>query len=103
LSLSCPRALHSFPTRRSSDLAAVSAGGLVSALVAGTSTVTATSEGISGSAPLTVTLLPPPTSGSWANEPAGFTTITDYDVGAQTDRKSTRLNSSHQINSYAVF
>src|SRR5258708_29127709 len=36
--------------------------------------------------------------------PAGERVVTlDLDVGGQRDRKSTRLNSSHQIISYAVF
>jgi hypothetical protein len=42
-------------------VATVSANGLVSGLVAGTATITATSEGPSGSAAITVTTLPPPT------------------------------------------
>src|SRR5438128_1039458 len=63
------------------NVATVSAGGLVSALLAGTTTITATSEGKSGIATLTVTIAPPPPSGSWPNEPAGFTVISDYGFG----------------------
>jgi hypothetical protein len=55
----------------------VSVNGLVTALVAGTTTITATSEGKSGTAAMTVTALPPP-SGSWPNEPAGLTVLSDY-------------------------
>src|SRR5439155_18303055 len=49
----------------------------------GTTSVKATSEGITGYASLTVSILPP-TSGGCTNEPAGFSTRTDYDVGGQT-------------------
>jgi hypothetical protein len=55
--------------------------GLVTALLAGTSTITATSEGMSGPAGLTVTALPPPPSGSWPHEPSGFSLISDYGFG----------------------
>lgn len=65
-------------------VAAVSGSGLATALLAGTATITATSEGQSGSASLTVTLLPPPPSGGWPNEPAGLTTITDQPWDALT-------------------
>ncbi len=59
-------------------IATVSSTGLTSALLAGTTTVTATSEGQSGSAGLTVSALPPPPpSGTWANEPTGFTQYSD--------------------------
>jgi uncharacterized protein YjdB len=60
-------------------VASVSATGMVSALLAGSATITATSEGISGSASLTVTAPPPPPSGSSTcpNEPAGLATVTD--------------------------
>ena len=50
----------------------VSGSGLVTALVVGNATITATSEGQSGSAALTVTVLPPQL---WPNEPTGFTTV----------------------------
>jgi len=63
------------------NVATVSAGGLVSALLAGTTTITATSEGKSGTATITVTALPPPPSGSWPNEPVGFSLIGDYGFG----------------------
>jgi hypothetical protein len=46
-------------------------------LVAGGVTVTATSEGKTGTAPLTVTSSPP-VSGSWSNEPSGMSLISDY-------------------------
>jgi hypothetical protein len=58
------------------SIASVSAGGLVTALLAGTTTITATSEGQSGTATMTVTALPPPSTG-WTNQPAGYTTVTD--------------------------
>src|SRR5438552_13733833 len=75
--------LHSFPTRRSSDL-----------IAPGSATITATSEGQSGTAAITVT-----------NVPVVSVTVTPASASIQQgqDRKSTRLNSSHQIISYAVF
>ena len=60
------------------DVATVSGGGLVKALVVGTALITATSGGQSGTAMLAVTALPPPPSGSWPNEPAGFRVLTDW-------------------------
>src|SRR5207247_10153525 len=55
---------HSFPTRRSSDLpsvASVSNSGLVKGVAAGGATITATSEGKSGTAAVTVTVARPGT------------------------------------------
>jgi len=59
------------------SVATITGSGLVTALLAGTTTIRATSEGKSGTATLTVTALPPP-SGSWPNEPAGLTVLSDY-------------------------
>ncbi|HYT83157.1 MAG TPA: Ig-like domain-containing protein [Gemmatimonadales bacterium] len=59
-------------------VATVSASGLVTGVVAGTATITATSEGQSGTAALTVTASPPPPSGTWPNEPTGMTVRTDW-------------------------
>jgi hypothetical protein len=60
-------------------LATVSGSGLVSGLVVGSVTITATSEGQSGTAAVMVTALPPPPSGgTWPNEPAGMTLLSDY-------------------------
>ncbi|PYP71541.1 MAG: hypothetical protein DMD41_12035, partial [Gemmatimonadetes bacterium] len=56
-------------------VATVSGSGLVSGLVVGPATITATSEGRSGTAAITVTALPPP--GAWPNEPTGMTVVTD--------------------------
>ncbi|HMJ58527.1 MAG TPA: Ig-like domain-containing protein [Gemmatimonadales bacterium] len=50
----------------------VSGSGLVTGLVVGSATITATSEGQNGSAALTVSVLPPQL---WPNEPTGFTTV----------------------------
>jgi uncharacterized protein YjdB len=56
----------------------VDAGGLVTGLLAGSVTVTASSEGQTGTAALTVSVLsPPPPSGLWPDEPTGMTTLTD--------------------------
>jgi hypothetical protein len=46
----------------------------------GTATVSATSGGVSGGAALTVNPNPAPGT-AWPNEPAGFTTVTDYHLG----------------------
>ena len=62
------------------SVATITGNGLVSALVAGTSTITATSEGKSGTASLTVTALPPP-PGGWPNEPSGLSVWSDYGFG----------------------
>jgi uncharacterized protein YjdB len=62
-------------------VATVNGSGLASGLVVGTATITATSEGQSGPATLTVALLPPPPAG-WPNEPAGFTLLSDYGFDA---------------------
>src|SRR5438552_7945423 len=68
------RDLHSFPTRRSSDLAQCGAQGSVAAL--------------------RIRRLRP-------QEPVSAGLVAPVEPGI--DRKSTRLNSSHQIISYAVF
>jgi len=63
------------------NVATVSGGGFVTALLAGTSTITATSEGKSGTATLTVTAQPPPPPpppGGWTNEPTGYSVVSDY-------------------------
>lgn len=51
--------------------------GLVTALSAGSSTITATDGSVTSNATLTVTAPQPPPTGTWANEPSGFTTIAD--------------------------
>jgi uncharacterized protein YjdB len=56
-------------------VASVSSNGMVSGLLAGTATITATSEGQNGSGGLTVSTTPP--AGAWPNEPAGFTPYND--------------------------
>jgi uncharacterized protein YjdB len=62
-----------------SALAMVSGSGLVSGVVVGSVTITATSEGKSGTAVVTVTVPPPPpAAGTWPNEPAGMTVLSDY-------------------------
>jgi len=60
-------------------VATITGSGLASALVAGTATITATSEGKNGTGGLTVTALPPPPpSGTWPHEPSGWTVISDW-------------------------
>src|SRR5690242_18562468 len=63
------------------SVATITGNGLVSALLAGTSTITATSEGKSGTASLTVTALPPPPPAGWPNEPSGLSVWSDYGFG----------------------
>jgi uncharacterized protein YjdB len=59
-------------------VASVSNNGAVTGLVAGSATITATSEGVFGSANASVTLLPPPpTGGSWPNMPSGYSVLTE--------------------------
>ena len=62
-------------------VATVSGSGLVSGLLAGSVTITATSEGQNGPATITVTALPPPPPPppppGWTHEPSGFTVIED--------------------------
>jgi uncharacterized protein YjdB len=62
-------------------VASVSGTGLASGLLAGLSTITATSEGISSSAALTVTADPQPPSGAvlFPNEPSGLSVIQESD------------------------
>jgi hypothetical protein len=69
-------------------VATVSAGGLVSAVAVGAVTITATSEGQSGTALVTVVTA----SSLWAHEPAGMTKISDYGF--------TTLNDSGWVNEY---
>src|SRR5207247_10237748 len=76
---------HSFPTRRSSDL--VSASGLVTAVGNGSAHAIATTGGLSAQVTVSV-----------AQAAAQL-----IKAGGDGDRKSTRLNSSHEWISYAVF
>src|SRR5262245_62199698 len=76
-----PRDLHSFPTRRSSDLPPMAAAPRVS-LLGSTKLLTGSATEVSESRP---------------------TRSTELASGFGIDRKSTRLNSSHLGISYAVF
>jgi hypothetical protein len=61
-------------------VALVSDLGVVSGLLAGTTTLRATSEGITGTATVTVSGSappPPPTGGTWSHEPSGYTLVSD--------------------------
>jgi uncharacterized protein YjdB len=59
-------------------IAGISLTGVVTGLLAGTTAITATDGAISGTAGLTVTVLPPPPpSGSWPNQPTGLTLLSD--------------------------
>ncbi|PYO44340.1 MAG: hypothetical protein DMD29_00665, partial [Gemmatimonadetes bacterium] len=57
-------------------VASVNASGLATGLLVGTVTITATSEGQSGTATLAVSAAG--AGGTWPNEPAGFTVLSDY-------------------------
>src|SRR5207244_11313224 len=84
------RALHSFPTRRSSDLTFSSRGVNVartSSVISRRLDATTASEGLR----IDLSSMKSPRCES-SSSPIGV-----------SDRKSTRLNSSHQIISYAVF
>src|SRR5438309_8080982 len=78
-----PRDLHSFPTRRSSDLALSS----------------------DGAVPSRLRKLCTWPAGALRGSPASMTRTERQDLASATapDRKSTRLNSSHSSISYAVF
>src|SRR5438034_7049226 len=95
--LSCYRAhrsLHSFPTRRSSDLDFGLPGALWLAAKQ------------SGVWPLLDSLWPSPRSGPGPAHYlllAAIHRICDPGPKTEVDRKSTRLNSSHTVISYAVF
>jgi hypothetical protein len=56
--------------------------GIVTALAAGNTTITATDGSLSATATLTVSATPPPPPGLWPDEPSGFTTIADYGFDA---------------------
>src|SRR5207249_6796738 len=93
------RELPSFPTRRSSDLSAAAGddalGGGAAAGGAGGERAGAVREGRAGAHV-------PRRAGGAAHRGAVDRRAADH-LGAPTDRKSTRLNSSHVSISYAVF
>src|SRR5207244_10494143 len=94
-----PPDLPSFPTRRSSDL---SAGDLL--VHYGHGVASGTTFPTQGRAAVTLGSVPIVGGQPGAFEAAGY--IWNGDSGSAIgfgDRKSTRLNSSHQIISYAVF
>lgn len=78
----------------SATVATVSGSGLVTAVAAGTTNITASSEGTSGSASLTVTAAPPPGSIS-SNEPAGMTVLTERAFNALNEDGWTNTGSSN--------
>src|SRR5207245_9115114 len=93
------RALHSFPTRRSSDLA--SQMKLGAAAQAKSRTFFALNRHVRVG-------LRPEDRGRVKDWPTSAfammgTVVSDLSAVARRDRKSTRLNSSHGSNSYAVF
>ena len=66
-------------------IASVNSSGLVTAVSAGTTQVTATSEGQSGTSSLTVTVPPPPPPPGSSNEPAGMTLLTERPFNSLTE------------------
>src|SRR5207248_7054978 len=93
--LAAPRALHSFPTRRSSDLPPLSASG--------------PSWGSRFTRSLDAATYPQPAVLPIRLKPSEVIGVAALQSGvlvgpaAESDRKSTRLNSSHRTISYAVF
>src|SRR5439155_15407961 len=79
--LGAPRALHSFPTRRSSDLGAASRAPALESSCISTAVATA----------------------GWRCAPSSGSPSSRWSTTPPRDRKSTRLNSSHVAISYAVF
>jgi len=64
-------------------VATVNGSGLVIGVATGSATITATSEGVTGTAVITVTVPPPPPpAGTCPNQPGGLTTLTDFDFNA---------------------
>src|SRR5207245_11785183 len=87
------RHLHSFPTRRSSDLRGAGSA----------ETIVARRSSCEGSAHDATAELEPTTYG-WTYGVTGWASAAGATSNApRTDRKSTRLNSSHGSISYAVF
>src|SRR5437879_8706491 len=82
--LSCPRILHSFPTRRSSDLSPDFRAGTAR-------------DGVPPVAH------PPTRDPRRGRAEAATKLLACWASGPHEDRKSTRLNSSHRCISYAVF
>jgi Bacterial Ig-like domain (group 2) len=78
----------------SGSIASVLSSGLVTGVAPGTAVVTATSEGVSGQATVTVTAAPPP--GTWPNEPAGFRVLTDQPWNALASLGWQHINRSSQ-------
>ena len=77
----------------SAAIATVSGSGLVTAVAPGTTNITASSEGISGSGSLTVSAAPPPGSIS-SNEPSGMTPLTERPFSALNEDGWTNTGSS---------
>src|SRR5207248_11613954 len=84
--------LHSFPTRRSSDLGSIPLGGLVR--IPGMHRP----AGADVEAFMSTALHEDPSLAPFVQR-----VRRDLDAGDLSDRKSTRLNSSHRTISYAVF
>src|SRR5207244_13381948 len=89
--------LHSFPTRRSSDLAfGLPAASFTKVSQTGTSTYPGVDSTGGWETEIALDV-------EWAHAIAPAAKILLVEANSSSDRKSTRLNSSHQIISYAVF
>src|SRR5207249_9908501 len=89
------RHLHSFPTRRSSDLDPGGTSNCTRYLLV---PVIAPGSGRSGSG-----IVPVPLAATWPSRVSRTTKTMSAASCCESDRKSTRLNSSHVSISYAVF
>ena len=78
-------------------IASISTTGLVTAVTAGSTQITATSEGKTGSAAVTVTAVPPPPP-TGTNEPTGMTVLTERPFSALNENGWTNTGGS----SYAI-
>jgi len=78
----------------SAAIATVSGSGLVTAVAPGTTNIIASSEGVSGSASLTVSAAPPPGS-IVSNEPSGMSVLTERPFNALNEDGWTNTGSSN--------
>src|SRR5262245_63858041 len=97
------RCLHSFPTRRSSDLNAGTPQSTVVSTAFGTALQALVKDGSSNPVSGVTVTFTAPGSGASGTFPGASLTATATTNPSGIDRKSTRLNSSHLGISYAVF
>src|SRR5207244_7437276 len=95
--------LHSLPTRRSSDLPCASPANTASANPSVTAKPPSHTNTTNNPPPRPRLPKPTPPTPTMSNSPSTAKRGSQPYSTKVTDRKSTRLNSSHQIISYAVF